>query len=253
MSTTTAPTPGTTSTADTDPGIFSAALRRPVSLVGGAAMLATPLLIVAGLLSSPPQESRAMGDYIESLARDPWLSSVSASLLHYGWVTMALGLLVAMTLVRGRKGRILTLVGGIGGGFVAVQMSALMMNDYFLAALGNNLAMGDAVKVADAMMVHGDLLSTIWWQSGKLSILLPVFLYLGLARAGVISWWLAPLSLFPMVLPFVVMGVVGGAGGAVVGGNALGIVAGGLTGLICYAPTFLVGLRLINRGRLTTA
>lgn len=69
-----------------------------------------------------------------------------------------------------------------------MQMSALMLNDYFLVALGNNRAAGDAVKVAEAMMVNGDVLSTVWWQSGKLAILLPVFLYAGLARAGVISW-----------------------------------------------------------------
>lgn len=233
-----------------DHGVSGAGFRRPLSLVGGAAMLATPLLVVAGILSSPPQSTRAMSDYIESLARNPLLSSVSATLLHYGWVTMALGLLVAMTLVRGRRGRVLTLVGGVAGGFTAVQMSALMLNDYFLSALGNNLVMGDAVKVADAMMTHGDLLSQIWWQSGKLAILLPVVLYAGLARAGVISWWLVPLSALPMVAPYVVMGLVGGASGQLVGGNALGLVAGGLVGLVCYAPTFLVGLRLVARARL---
>lgn len=64
---------------------------------------------------------------------------------------------------------------------------------------------------------------------------------------------LVPLSLFPMVAPYLVMGLVGGASDQLVGGNALGLLAGGLTGLICYAPTFLVGLRLINRGRLAAA
>lgn len=235
-----------------DQSTISGALHRPINLVGGVAMLATPLLIIGGELTSPPQASRGMADYIGSLARDRFLTSVSASLLHYGWVTMALGLVVAMTLVRGRQGRILTLVGGIVGGFTAVQMSALMLNDYFLASLGNNLALGDAVKVAESMMVHGDAASQLWWQSGKLAILAPVLLYVGLARAGVISWWLAPLALFPMVGPYVVMGLVGGASDQLIDSDALGLVAGGLTGLICSAPTFLVGLRLISRGRLAT-
>ncbi|MET0694591.1 MAG: hypothetical protein ABWY56_11730 [Propionibacteriaceae bacterium] len=254
--TTTVPVPSTNAgheTAlhqDVDRDVFASGLRKPLSLIGGVAMLATPLLIVGGILTSPPQETRAMDDYIESLARDPFLSSLSASLLHYGWVTMALGLIIAMTLVRGRKGRLLTLVGGVVGGFTVVQMSGLLLNDWFLVALGNNLAMPDAVTVADAMMTNGDAFSTIWWQSGKLAILAPVLLYAGLARSGVISWWLVPLSLLPMVAPYLVMGLVGGASDQLVGGNALGLVAGGLTGLICYAPTFLVGLRLINRGRL---
>lgn len=257
--TTTVPSPATTPATDagtgaaSDASISGPSLRRPVSLVGGAAMLAAPLLVVAGVLTSPPQASRATSDYIESLARDPGLSSVSASLLHYGWVTTALGLLVAMTLVRGRKGRVLTLLGGLVGGFAAVQMSALMLNDYFLVALGTTLAMPDAVRAAEAVMLHGDALSVLWWQSGKLVILLPVLLYAGLARAGVISWWLVPLSALPMVVPYLVMGWVGGASNQVVGGNALGLVAGGLAGLVCYLPTFLVGLRLVGRARLANA
>lgn len=228
-------------------------LRRPVQLIAGAALLVTPLLIVGGILTSPPQESRSTADYIESLARDPWLSSVSATLLHHGWVAMAFGLVVAMGLVRGRRGRVLTLIGGVLGGFSAVQMSGLLLNDYFLVALGTHLSSADAVGVADAMMVQGDLLSALWWQTGKGAILLPVFLYAGLARAGVISWWVVPLSLFPMVAPYVVMGLVGGSAGQLIGASFLGLVAGGVVGLICYLPTVLVGVRLINRSRLLDA
>lgn len=252
--TTTVPTPTPTDAGaveTNDAGLFAAGLRKPLSLIGGAAMLLTPLLIIAGELSSPPQASRAMGDYIESLARDPFLTSASASLLHYGWLTTAFGLVVSMTLVRGRKGRLLTLLGGLLGAATAAQMSALMLNDYFLDALGNNLAMPDAVRVAEAMMVHGDALSMFWWQSGKLVILLPVLLYAGLARAGVISWWLVPLSALPMILPYLVMGWVGDASDQLIGGNALGIVLGGVAGLVCYLPTFVVGLRLLTRGRLS--
>lgn len=252
--TTTLTPPGTsssgTSAQPTDAGLHAAPLRRPISLVGGAAMLAAPLLVVGGIVTSPPQATRGTGDYVESLARDPFLTSLSASLLHYGWVTTALGLVVAMTLVRGRRGRVLTLLGGLVGGLAAVQMSALMLNDYFLAALGTQLALPDAVRVAESMMLHGDVASVLWWQSGKLVILLPVPLYAGLARAGVISWWLVPLSALPMVAPYLVMGWVGGASDQLVGGNVLGLVAGALAGLVCYLPTFLVGLRLVSRGRL---
>ncbi|SEP57778.1 hypothetical protein [Microlunatus flavus] len=257
--TTTLPRP-TSPTTEADPaagtddsGTCGASLRRPVSLVGGAAMLAAPLLVVAGILTSPPQATRGQADYIASLARDPFQSALSASLLHYGWVAMALGLVVAMSLVRGRRGRALTLVGGLGGGFAVVQMSGLLLNDWFLVALGTHLPMPQAVSVADAMMVDGDAWSQVWVQSAKLAIALPVLLYAGLARAGVISWWLVPLAALPMVAPYVVMGLVGGAAGQVVGGNAFGLVAGGLVGLVCYLPTFLVGLRLVGRGRLARA
>ena len=259
--TTTTPVTTTTATEDrpgdevagADSGSLFGSLRRPVSLVGGLAMLAAPLLVVAGVLTSPPQATRSQADYVESLARDPFQSALSASLLHYGWVAMALGLVVAMSLVRGRRGRVLTLLGGLGGGFTVVQMSGMLLNDWFLIALGTRLPMPQAVTVADAMMVDGDVFSRVWMQSAQLAIALPVLLYAGLARAGVISWWLVPLAALPMVAPYVVMGLVGGAAGQVVGGNALGLVAGGLVGLGCYAPTFLVGLRLVARGRLAKA
>lgn len=265
MSATTAPTGTQVATPSTDLAVghgvegtaedasFFGSLRRPVSLVGGLAMLAAPLLVVGGIVTSPPQATRGQADYITSLARDPFQSALSASLLHYGWVAMALGLVVAMSLVRGRRGRVLTLLGGLAGGFSVVQMSGLLLNDWFLVALGTTLPLPQAVTTADAMMVHGGLASQVWMQSAQLAIALPVLLYAGLARAGVISWWLVPLSLFPMVAPYLVMGLVGGAADQVVGGDALGLVAGALTGLVCYAPTLLVGLRLIARGRLVRA
>lgn len=242
-----------TTTHGTAAAAAAASLRRPVQLVAGLALLATPVLIIGGILTSPPQESRSTADYIESLARDPWLSSVSATLLHYGWIALAFGLVVATGLVRGRRGRLLTLLGGVLGGFSAVQMSGLMLNDYFLVALGNHLSSAEAVGVADAMMVQGDVLSTLWWQSAKVAILLPVLLYAGLARAGVIPWWSVPLSLFPMVAPYVVMGLVSGADDQVVGVSTLGLVAGAIVGLLCYLPTVVVGLRLISRARLVDA
>lgn len=254
----TATTPTTTTevtskaAASTDPGLFAAPLRKAVSYVGGAAMLATPLLIISGLLTSPPQASRATADYIESLSRDPFLTSLSASLLHYGWVAMALGLVVAMTLVRTRKGRVLTLIGGLGGGFTVVQMSALMYNDWVLSALGRELDLPTAARVADAFMLHGDLSQQFAWKCATLALIFPVFLYAGLARAGVISWWLVPLSLFPMVAPFMAMSLVTD-GSDLISINPLSLVVGGVVGLICYLPTFLVGIRLINRGRLATA
>jgi hypothetical protein len=269
MSATTAPTgtPVATRTADlaaeptaahtAEEGVGEASLfgslRRPVSLIGGIAMLAAPLLIVGGIVTSPPQESRAMGDYITSLARDPFLSSLSLNLLHYGWVAMALGFVVAMSLVRGRKGRVLTLLGGVVGGFSIVQMSALMYNDWVLSALGNNVDLASAVRVAEAYMTNGDLSAQFAWKCATAALVLPVLLYAGLARAGVISWFLVPLSLFPMVLPYVAMGLVGGDAGATVVINPLAVTVGALVGLACYAPTFLVGLRLIARGRLAKA
>jgi hypothetical protein len=82
--------------------------------------------------------------------------------------------------------------------------------------------------------VNGAPSIAIWLMSAKVFGLLgfPV-LFAGLARAGVISWWLVPLSLMPMVA----FGVIGGA---------LGIVLA----IACYAPNFVTAGRLLRRSRL---
>lgn len=230
--TSTAPVP--TSRPTTDPQAMS----RPLHLLGGLALLLAPPLLVAGILTSPPQDSGAPADYIASLARDPFLTSASATLLHYGWIAMAFGMLAAMGLVRGRRGRALTLLGGITGAFGAVQISGLVLNDWFLSALGRTVDPGTAVTVFTSM---GDLSVDVWLACSKVAPFLSVLLWAGLARAGVISWWLVALGLFPMIAPFVLLGLVDGV---------LGLVVAGLAGLVLYAPAFVTGARLVGRGRI---
>ena len=207
---------------------------RTLTVLGGLAMFAAPLLFVAGAATSPPQEDGSAASYIDSLGDDPFLTALSANLFHYSWVLFAFAALAAVGLVRGRRGRTLTLVGGLAAAFGSMQFTGLLYSDWVLEALDNQLSMSQAVDIFEH--VNGTASISIWLLSAKVFGLLGFpLLFAGLARAGVISWWLVPLSLLPMVA----FGVLGG-------------VAGIVLAVACYAPNFLVGTRLIQRGRLTT-
>src|SRR3712207_652045 len=69
--------------------------------IAGAAMIAGPLLYVAGMATSPTADSMAPADYIASLARDPGQTAISALLLHYGNLALGLAWLAVPSLVRG--------------------------------------------------------------------------------------------------------------------------------------------------------
>ena len=204
-----------------------------LSMLGGMSMIAAPLLFVAGAATSPPQENGSASAYIDSLGNDPVLTALSANLFHYSWVLFAFAALAAIGLVRGRRGRALTLAGGLAAAFGSIQFTGLLYSDWVLEALDNQLSMSQAVDIFEH--VSGSASMSVWLLSAKLFGLLgfPV-LFAGLARAGVISWWLVPLSLLPMIA----FGTVGGAVGLVLA-------------LACYAPNFLVGTRLVQRGRLS--
>lgn len=203
---------------------------RSLQLVGGAAMLAAPLLMAGGAATSPPQDGSGEAAYISSLADDYFLTAVSANLLHYAWVLFAIGGIISIGLVRGRRGRVLSVVGGLLGSFGAIQISGLLLNDWFLAALGNNVSIDQAVHIfdittttsIDLWVISGELLSTLGFT----------VLFAGLARAGVISWWLVPPSLVFMLVFFMVPGPLGLA-----------------IGLACCAASFVTGFRLVQRAQ----
>lgn len=203
---------------------------RLLSWLGGASLLTAPLLILGAIATIPPKASDSPADYVASMAGHPLLTSVSASLFHYGWVLFALGALSSIGLLRGSRGRILVVVGALGTALGAIQMSGLLLLDWYTVALGQNLSSADAVRVDQAF---GDTATDIWFATAKIgALLLPLVLFLGLARAGVLPWWITPLCLGAMIVP-----------------PLLPLPLGLLAGLVCWTPTLLTGLRLLTRAR----
>lgn len=171
--------------------------------LAGVGLIAYPVLFGAGMLFSPPQPEEGEAGYIASLAADPAASLLSANLLHYSWVALALGVMGVVALT-GARGRGWVSVNAVLVALGAVQMSGLLLSDWFLIAAGNVLTPEQALTL-DAAAKEGSVL--VWLVSAQLFTLLGLpALTMGLARAKVVSWWIAPLPLLAFVVPMFNLG-----------------------------------------------
>lgn len=201
---------------------------RPTLLqrIGGIALAAAPLLFTGGMLTSPPQTAEGSAGYIASLAADPALSLVSANLLHYGWVALAIGAVSALGLLRGARGKVFLPLAVAIVTFGAIQMSGLLLSDWFLVSAGNILPIDQAVAM-DANAKEWSV--AIWQYTGMAGGILGIgVLSLALAKAKVVSWWIAPLAFLTWIVPALGLGPVGA-----------------LIALACYAPLLIAGVRLV--------
>ncbi|GLZ44313.1 hypothetical protein Acsp06_04980 [Actinomycetospora sp. NBRC 106375] len=224
MSTTSAPT-----TAIATPTAAPATGTSPVRLAAGLALIAFPVLLVAGVATSPPQASDAPADYVASLGTDPGLTALSAGLLHYSWVAFALGVLAIIGLVRGPRGRVVVPLAAIVTSFSAIQLSGLLLSDWFTGAAARAMPLEAATALTEG--VWADPWVSTWTISGRVVGFVGIPLVIAaLARAGVVSWWLLGVS------------VIGFAGFVVPG--TYGVLAGMA---VATAPMIVVGVRLIQR------
>jgi hypothetical protein len=172
--------------------------------IAGGALIAGTLLYSAGLATSPPQDSMAAADYIASLARDEGRTALSALLLHYGNLAMGLAWLAAPALVRGRRGRVPTVVGALMAALGLVTVAGNVLFDFWTGSVGRLLAPGTAESVFTD--VQGSPAVAVIGTVTLVGLVGPLVAYAGLARAGVTGWWLlapavAALGL-SMALPF---------------------------------------------------
>ena len=215
--------------------------RRPVSsasrvmpIAAAAALIAGPVLWSAGMFTSPPTETMSDADYITSLARDTTMTQISALLLHYGNLTIGAGILAAPSLVRGLRGAWLVVIGALLTSIGFLNVAGMILADWWNAATGSLLTTAQAVEVFQHVKTSS--LLPLWGGTEIFSMVGPLLVMAGLARAGVLGWW-------PM--PVFVVGVLGlfafGAGSPV-------LVAGAV--LIAFSPFALIGMRILQRVRL---
>ena len=206
-----------------------------LTLAGGA-LVAGSLLYVTGMVTSPPQDSPAAADYIAALGRDEGRTTLSAMLLHYGNMALALAWLGVPALVRGRRGRVPTVVGALMSAIGLVTVAGFVLYDYWTGAIGRELDPATALGLYDAVGANAGVavvgLLTLFGLLG------PIVGYAGLARAGVTGWWL----LVPAV-------------GCLVASAAIPFsppVHGALA-LVGAVPAVVVGLRMLGRTRAEAA
>ncbi len=234
MSSTTLQTTTSATTSSTMTGRPEGARPRTAMAVAGALALITgPVLFVAGMFTSPDQDGESAADYVEALSRDELLTQVSALLLHYGNLLMALGFLAAPLLVRGRRGCATTVTGALLSSIAFANQSGALLSDWWIMRAGRMLEPSQAVAVSEATL--GSPLLQVWFGTEILCILGPVVLLAGLARAGVISWWTLPWLTGGVVLGFAL-------------GSTQPLLLAGLL-LVALAPLTLIGVRLLQRVR----
>jgi len=204
--------------------------------VAGGALITGALLYTAGLATSPPQDSMAAGDYIESLARDEGRTALSALLLHYGNIAMGLAWLAAPALVRGRRGRTATVVGALMAALGLVTVAGNVLFDFWTGAVGRDLPAGTAVALFESVI--GSPGMAVVGTVTLLGLLGPFLVYGGLARAGVTSWWLFA----PAVAAFAASAAI-----------AFSPLPHALFALVGAVPVVLVGLRMIGRSHAEAA
>ncbi|MGK5685039.1 hypothetical protein [Actinoplanes sp. URMC 104] len=170
--------------------------------LGGGALVAGTALFLAGMITSPAADSHSLGDYITSLARDSVLTQTSALLLHYGNLLIGTGALVLPFLVRGARGRIVTIVGALLVTLGFLNTSGAVLSDWWNMEVGRQLPLDRAVSVAQAVLDAPGLMA--WKGLQDIGLIGVVIVLAGLARAGVVRWWLVPVPLVFMAAAFAV-------------------------------------------------
>ena len=200
--------------------------------IAGGALIAGSLLYVAGMATSPPAASMADADYIASLARDEGRTALSALLLHYGNMALALAWLAAPALVRGVRGGLTTMIGALLSAVGLVTVTGYVLYDFWTGAIGRELAPDTALALFET--VAGSPAQAIVGTLTLFGLVGPLVIYAGLARAGVISWWLFVPAVTAlgasMAMPF----------------EPLPFAAFALVGAV---PAIVIGLRMIQRNR----
>jgi len=194
--------------------------RRFSRIVAAVALIAAPIVVLAGMLATPWEKEATTASYHDALAAHPGQAELAALLLHFGFLLLLPAALGIMHLTR----RATPKVAHIGGILAVIGLSTLpglVVTDYYDLALAQGLPRAESVRIAD------DAASS--WAAAVMlaTTIAPMFfglvtLLVAAVRAGVAKWW-APIAVtIGWILPFASgTGLVPAALGAVLIGVAL--------------------------------
>jgi hypothetical protein len=204
----------TSTTASAESADAAHRTRRLLFRLGGAALVAGPALFVAGALTSPAQTSDAAADYIVALGRDPLLTQWSALFFHYGNLLMGAAAVLLPLLVRGRRGRAVTIAGALMAALGFLNTSGAVLSDWWIMEAEARLPLDRAQELSEAVL--GSPVLAAWSGLQDIALVGVVVALVGLARAGVVRWWLVPAPVvcfaaafvIPLSLPLLVSAVI---------------------------------------------
>jgi hypothetical protein len=174
---------------------------RVLSRLSGGVLPLGVAAFVVGIATSPIADGDDRAGYLESLARDPGLTQLSAVLLHYGNLLLGMGALALPLLVRGRKGWIPSLLGALFSALGLLSTSGALMTDWFHMEIARAVPTGTAVSISEKVL-GAPLQQLCFGLDPLLMVGLPLVVF-GLCRAGVLGWWtLAATVAGTALLPF---------------------------------------------------
>lgn len=204
------------------PAVFRPAGRAAAVVLPLGAVLAA----VSTIFDPPSTEPEPRGMYV-AYGADPAGADVAATILHYGFAALGVGLLLSGLAVAAGRGRILAWVGAALGALGFVNLSGSVVTDWYAAQESAMFGPDTAMQIS-ARIEAMPALSGGWMLPMVVGFTLgPILLAVGLARTGVVRWW-------TVALPVAVAVVMAGANAfgplGFLAGLALLLVYGLITG-----------------------
>jgi hypothetical protein len=156
-------------------------------ILTGTALIAGVVIEIAGWATVPPQDNLESATYLAALGGSPGRAQLSAILLSLGWAVLALGLVGALSLLRGTRGAILTTTGAVIAALGMISVSGQVYSDFYKIALHQGLPVADAVRVYESAEGLGG--TSAWVVTGFLLFPALLLMLAGFARAGTLGWW----------------------------------------------------------------
>src|SRR3712207_1859585 len=114
----------------------------------GLCLIAGPLVALVGGLVTPWEESDTTAAYLASMAASPVRAQVSAVLLYFGYLLIAVGIFGMLHLLR-RRAVVLGHVAGVLAIWGWVTLPGLLSVDFYDLSLGQSADRGAAIAISD--------------------------------------------------------------------------------------------------------
>ncbi len=172
--------------------------------LGAAALTAGPLVFAAGLATSPAGDTTNAASSINAFATHGTQTQVSALLLHYGLMLMALGLLVVPSMVSSGRGRLLVMLGSLGTSIGMLNVSGTLKDDWWRMAAGQTLDKQRAIDLVE--QAESASLLSLWTFTEMIAFLGVLLVLVGLGRARALSWAWTGAAVGALVATFAIPG-----------------------------------------------
>ncbi len=184
-----------------------------------AALLAGPVVTLAGMAATPWESESTTAAYQAALAAHPTQAQIAAVLLVFGYALLGLTALTVLRLTRGTAPKLLWGAAAVLAFCGATILPGMVLVDFYDLALATKLPAAEAVRVGDAAGAYG--LGTIARVPGVAGFMLGTILLGFTAWRGAIAGVWMPI----LIVVGFVGGMVAGFPAAIIGSAAALVVA----------------------------